>query len=378
MMVSRRDSRRDYYEVLGVDRSASQQDIKKAYREKARQLHPDVSNEPDAEARFKEVNEAYQVLSDREKRNAYDRFGHSGLGGARGGFDFGGFRDPFEIFEEFFGQGFGFSTRRRGPRRGGDLRYDLHLSFEEAVFGCEKDIEVTRHETCPDCGGSGAKPGTSASRCSNCNGTGQVRQVQRSILGSFVSVTDCPACQGQGTIVQAPCPRCHGDGQVRVTRELSVTIPAGVDDGTRIRLAGEGEAGTEGGPRGNLYIVLDVESHPIFRRRDYDILVEVEINVAQAALGGDIKVPTLEGEELISIDPGTQPDTVLRLPNRGVPHVKRNGRGDELVLIRVGVPDKLSREQRELLRQLGETLAPETVIEEERGFMDDVREFLGL
>jgi molecular chaperone DnaJ len=197
-------------------------------------------------------------------------------------------------------------------------------------------------------------------------------------LGSFVSVTDCPACQGEGTVVEEACARCHGDGQVRVTRELSVSIPPGVDDGTRIRLAGEGEAGTDGGPRGNLYIVLDVESHPVFRRRDDDILVEVEINVAQAALGGEIEVPTLEGEELITIEPGTQPDTVLRLPNRGVPHVKRNGRGDQLVLIRVGIPAKLSREQEDLFRELGETLGPETVVGEKRGFMEDVREFLGL
>jgi len=372
-------SRLDYYEVLGVDRSASQRDIKKAYRDQARQWHPDVSDAPNAETRFKEVNEAYQVLSDPEKRNAYDRFGHAGLEGSRGGFDVGGFRDPFDIFEEFFGQGFGFSTRRRrGPRRGADLRYDLDLTFEEAVFGCEKDIEVTRHEVCPECGGSGAKPGTSPSQCPNCNGRGQVRQIQRSILGSFVSVTDCPACQGEGTVVEESCSRCHGDGKVRLTRELSVSIPPGVDDGTRIRLAGEGEAGTDGGPRGNLYIVLDVEPHPVFRRRDDDILVEVEINVSQAALGGQIEIPTLEGEERITIDPGTQPETVLRLPNRGVPHVKRNGRGDQLVLVRIGIPTRLSREQSELFRELGETLGPETIVEEKRGFMDDVREFLGL
>ncbi len=372
-------ARRDYYDVLGVDRSASQRDIKKAYRQEARRWHPDVSEAPDAEARFKEVNEAYQVLSDPEKRNAYDRFGHAGVGRGRGGFDFGGFRDPFDIFEEFFGQGFGFSTgRRRGPRRGADLRYDLHLTFEEAVFGCEKDIEITHRDTCPECGGSGAEPGTSPSRCPKCNGTGQVRQVQRSILGSFVSVTDCPVCQGEGTVVEEACSRCYGDGQVRVTRELSVTIPPGVDDGTRIRLAGEGEVGSDGGPRGNLYIVLDVEPHPIFRRRDDDILVEVEINLAQATLGGEIEVPTLEGAELITIEPGTQPDTVLRMPNRGVLHVKRNGRGDELVLVRVAVPTKLSGEQKELFRQLGETLEPETIIEERRGFVDDVREFLGL
>ncbi len=372
-------ARRDYYEVLGVQRSASQRDIKTAYRQMARQHHPDVSDEPDAESRFKEINEAYQVLSDPNKRNVYDRYGHAGLEGGRGGFDFGGFRDPFEIFEEFFGQGFGFSRgQRRGPRRGGDLRYDLRLSFEEAVFGCEKTIEVRRHETCPECGGTGAKTGTAPSRCPNCNGTGQVRQVQRSILGSFVSVTDCPVCHGQGTVVTEPCERCGGEKRITVTRELTVNIPAGVDDGTRIRLAGEGDAGSDGGPRGNLYIVLDVEPHPIFRRRDDDILVEVEINVAQAALGAEVNVPTLDGEETLTIDPGTQTDTVLRLPNRGVPHVKRSGRGDQLVLLRVAIPRKLSREQKELLRELGETLDSERVVEEKRGFMDEVREFLGL
>jgi molecular chaperone DnaJ len=372
-------ARRDYYDVLGVERSASQRDIKKAYRDKARQYHPDVSDEPDAESRFKEINEAYQVLSDPEKRNAYDRFGHAGLEGGRTNFDFGGFRDPFEIFEEFFGPGFGFSGgRRRGPRRGSDLRYDLRLTFEEAVFGCEKDIEITRHEVCPECGGSGAEPGSSPSRCSKCNGTGQVRQVQRSILGSFVSVTDCPMCQGEGTVVSEPCSNCGGSKEVRVTRELSVNIPPGVDDGTRIRLAGEGEAGSHGGPRGNLYIVLEVEPHPVFRRRDDDILVEVEINVAQAALGAEIEVPTLEGDERITVEPGTQTDTVLRLADRGVPHVRSNGRGDQLVLLRVAIPEKLSREQKELIQELGETLQSEKVVEKKRGFMDEVRDFLGL
>lgn len=372
-------ARRDYYDVLGVERSASQQDIKKAYRQMARECHPDVSDAPDAESRFKEINEAYQVLSDPDKRNAYDRFGHAGLEGGRAGFDFGGFRDPFEIFEEFFGQGFGFSgRRRRGPRRGADLRHDLRLTFEEAVFGCEKSIEVKRREVCPECGGSGAKPGTSPTKCSNCNGTGQVRQVQRSILGSFVSVTDCPACRGEGIVISEPCTRCHGKRMITVTRELSVSIPSGVDDGTRIRLAGEGEQGVNGGPRGNLYIFLEVEPHPVFRRRNDDILVEVEINVAQAALGAKIEVPTLEGEETVTIDPGTQTDTVLRLTDRGVPHVKRNGRGDELVLLRVAIPERLTRQQKDLLSELGGTLEAEKVIEKKRGFMDEIREFLGL
>jgi molecular chaperone DnaJ len=371
--------KRDYYELLGIGRSASPQEIKKVYRRLARQYHPDVSDEPEAETRFKEINEAYEVLSDAEKRATYDRFGHAGLSGGRAGFDFGGFRDPFDIFAEVFGGGFGFRTAaRRGPRRGADLRYDLRLTFEEAVFGCEKEIEVTRYEVCPECNGSGAEPGTSPVRCSECNGTGQVRRVQRSILGSFVSVTTCPTCRGDGETIPIPCKRCNGDGRIYAARNLSITIPAGVDRGTQIRLAGKGEMGEHGGPPGNLYIVLDVEPHPIFRRRDDDVLVELRINVAQAALGAEVNVPTLEGEETVSIPPGTQNNTVLRLRNKGVPHVQRNGRGDELVLVRVAVPDKLSAEQKHLLRELGETLESESVVQEKQGFLDGVREFLGL
>jgi molecular chaperone DnaJ len=372
-------AKRDYYDVLGVEKSATPQDIKKAYRRMARKYHPDVSDEPNAESRFKEVNEAYEVLSDDQKRSTYDRFGHAGLNGGRGGFGVGGFSDPFDIFEEVFGQGFGFRTgRRRGPRRGSDLRYDLRLTFEEAAFGCEKDIEVARYETCPACDGSGSKAGSAPSRCSDCNGSGQVRRVQRSILGSFVSVTDCPSCHGEGTVITDACSRCNGERRVYAKRELSVTIPPGVDRGTRIRLAGEGEAGERGGPPGNLYIVLDVEPHPIFRRRDDDILVELNINIAQAVLGDEVSVPTLGGEEAITIPPGTQSDTVLRLRNRGIAHVQRNGRGDELVLVRVAVPEKLSRKQKKLFEELSDTLAPESVVEEKQGLMDEVREFLGL
>ena len=373
-------ARRDYYEVLGVNSSATQEEIKKAYRGLARQYHPDVNDAADAEERFKEINEAYEVLSDTEKRATYDRFGHAGPGGAGGfgGFDFG-FRDPFDIFEEVFGRGFGFRTAsRRGPRRGADLRYDLHLTFEEAVFGCDKEIKVTRYEVCPGCKGSKAEPGTSPVRCAECNGAGQVRRVQPSILGSFVSVSTCPVCQGVGETVPIPCSRCNGKGQVYTTRKLSVTIPAGVDHGTQIRLANEGEVSQRGGPPGNLYVVLDVEPHPIFQRRDDDILVELQINVAQAALGADVKVPTLEGEEEISIPAGTQSGTVLRLRNKGIPHLRRNGRGDELVLVRVAVPTKLSREQKRLLKELGQTLEPETVWQEKRTFVDELRELLGL
>ncbi len=373
-------AKRDYYEVLGVDRSATPRDIKQAYREMARKYHPDVSDADDAETHFKEINEAYEVLSDSDKRASYDRFGHAGLQGGRVGFDDFGFSDPFEIFEEVFGQGFGFRTgRRRGPRRGADLRYDLTLTFEEAVFGCEKDIEVSRYEPCPACDGTGAEPGTSPTRCPKCNGTGQVRRVQRSILGSFVSVTDCPACQGEGTRIEEPCPRCGGDKRVHVTKELSISIPPGVDRGTQIRLAGEGGTGERGGREGNLYIVLDVEPHPIFRRHEDDILVELEINIAQAVLGAEVSVPTLEGQEVIDIPPGTQSDTVLRLRNEGVPHMRHNGRGDELVLVRISIPDKLSPKQRDLFQELSETLNDESVVKQKgKSFVEDVREFLGL
>jgi molecular chaperone DnaJ len=368
-------SKRDYYEILGIERSASPEEVKKAYRGLARRYHPDVSDEPDAESRFKEINEAYQVLSDSEKRATYDRFGHVA---PNGGFDFG-FRDPFDIFEEMFGGlgGFG-ASRRRGPRRGADLRYDLSLIFEEAVFGCEKEIEVTRSEVCPHCGGQRSEPGTTPVRCSECNGTGQVRRVQRSILGSFVSMTNCPVCGGSGETISTPCTECAGEGAVRVHRKLSVTIPPGVDHGTQIRLAGEGELGQRGGPPGNLYVVLDVAAHSTFKRRHDDILVEMSINIAQAVLGAEISVPTLEGDEVISLEAGTQNGTVLRLRSKGVPHLRKNGRGDELILIHVAIPTKLSREQKRLFKELANTLTPEEVRQEERSFLDELREMFGI
>lgn len=372
-------AKRDYYDLLGVERTASQEEIKRVYRGLARQYHPDVSTEPDAEARFKEINEAYEVLSDAEKRAMYDRYGHAGPG--VGGFGYeSGFRDPFDIFEEVFGGGFGFrgAAARRGPRRGADLRYELRLTFEEAVFGCDKELEITRHEVCPRCNGTGAEPGTSPVRCSECGGSGQVRRVQRSILGSFVSVTTCPTCQGTGETIPIPCTRCGGQKRVFVTRKRTVTIPPGVDDGTQIRVTGEGEMGDQGGPPGNLYVVLEVEPHPIFQRRGDDILVELSVNVAQAALGAEVEVPTLDGEETLTVPGGTQSGTVLRLREKGVPHLRRNGRGDELVMVRVAVPTKLTREQRDLLKKLGDTLEPETVWREKQSWFDELRELFGL
>ncbi len=370
-------NKRDYYQVLGVDRTADADELKKAYRGLARQYHPDVNKEPGAEERFKEANEAYEVLSDAEKRRAYDRFGHAGVDGNIGytDFGFGGFSD---IFEEFFGFGTGSRARRRGPRRGNDLQHDLEIGFEEAVFGCEKEIEVYRRDTCTVCQGSGAEPGTTPVRCNQCNGTGEVRRVQKSILGSFVNVTTCPTCKGAGEVVSFPCKNCRGSGQVRATKRITVRIPEGVEDGTRIRLAGEGEPGAYGGPAGNLYVLLRVQPHPIFRRSGDDIVLELGVNVAQAALGDNVTIPTLDGEETISIPGGTQTGRIFRLRGRGVPHLRRSGRGDLLIVIQVVVPTELNDEQRELFQELGKTLGKEVIPQQERGFLDRLRDVFSL
>ena len=370
-------SKRDYYEVLGVNRAADPEELKKAYRRLARQYHPDINKEPGAEEHFKEANEAYEVLSDPEKRRAYDRFGHAGVEGSVGYSDVG-FGNISDIFEEFFGFGTGTRTRRRGPRRGSDLQYDLEIGFEEAVFGCEKEIEVYRQDACPVCQGSGAEPGTTPVRCSQCNGSGEVRRVQQSILGSFVNVTTCPACQGTGQVIPMPCQRCRGQGQVQVTKTITVKIPAGVDSGTRVRLASEGEPGFRGGPAGSLYVLLHVQPHPIFRRNGDDIVMELNINVAQAALGDKVTLPTLDGEETIQIPGGTQTGRIFRLRGRGVPRLKRTGRGDLLIVTQVVVPTELTDHQRELLQELGKTLGKEVIPQQERGFMDRLREAFSL
>jgi molecular chaperone DnaJ len=370
-------SKRDYYEVLGVERSASSDDLRRAYRRLARQYHPDVNKEASAEEQFKEINEAYEVLSDDDKRARYDRFGHAGV--QNGGMGAGGFGDfGFDdIFESFFGMRTGASARRR-PQRGQDLRYDLKIAFREAVFGCEKDVEAGRHETCQTCNGSGAKPGTTPVRCRDCNGTGEVRHVQRSLFGSFVNVTTCPRCRGTGEEIPTPCPDCHGQKRMVKTRTLSVKIPAGVDDGTRIRLTGEGEMGSLGGPAGNLYVFVSVEPHEFFARQDNNIILELSINIAQAALGDLIKVPTLDGEEELPIPAGTQTGNVFRLKARGVPYLRRPGRGDQLIVVDVAVPKKLTNRQRELFEELGETLGKEIIAQREKSFLDQIKEAIGL
>jgi molecular chaperone DnaJ len=374
-------SKRDYYEVLGVPRDADENTIKSAYRKLARQHHPDVNKASDAEERFKEVNEAYEVLSDAEKRSAYDRFGHAaaqgGFGQGAPGAGFGGFGDIGSIFDEFLGGFGGMRSGARGPERGADLRYDLQITFQEAVFGAEKEIEVPRLETCPTCQGSGAEPGTRPIRCPQCNGAGEVRRAQQTILGSFVTVTTCPRCNGEREIATTPCSNCRGQRRVQATRKLSVSIPAGVDDGMRVRLTGEGEAGERGGPTGSLYVVLHVKPHPIFQRAENDILLEFPINIVQAALGAEVEVPTLDGKTKLSIPAGTQHGAVFRLRGKGVPILRTNRRGDQLITARVVVPDKLNDKQRKLLKELGETLGLESLGKDNRGLFEKLLDAVG-
>ena len=370
-------SNRDYYEVLGIPRNASTEEIKAAFRKLARQYHPDVNKDADAEEKFKEINEAYGVLSDADKRARYDRYGRAGLGDLGGMPDFATM-DFGDIFEEILG-GFGFSTgrrSRRSPRRGRDLQMTVSLTFEEAVFGAEKEIEFQRDETCSTCNGSGAKPGTSPTRCATCNGQGEVRQVRQTFLGSMVQTTTCPTCKGAGEVISSPCATCHGSGLERKTVRKKVQIPAGVDGGTQIRLAGEGQPGIYGGPHGSLYLILDVKPHKFFKRRENDLLLNLDINVAQAALGAEIEVPTLEGEEKLKIPSGTQPGKIFKLKGKGVPHLRRNGRGDQLVLVNVAIPERLSKEQRELFEQLAASLGTR-VRPQEKGFLDWLNEALG-
>ena len=378
-------NKRDFYQVLGVPRGADAAEIKRAYRRLARQYHPDINKEPEAENRFKEINEAYEVLSDEQKRAVYDRFGHAGLqGSGAGASDFSGFGGIGDIFEEFFSNMGGMrSGRSRGPVRGDDLRIDLTISFEDAVFGVEREIQIPRTETCSRCNGSGAEPGTTPVVCNRCRGTGEVRQVQQSFLGSFVNISTCPACGGSGETVTTPCSECRGRKSVKTTNTLKIKIPPGVDNGTRIRLAGEGDAGGRGGPAGNLYVFIHVKPHSYFKREGDDVILEVVINVAQAALGDEITIPTLEGgEEKLRIEAGTQPGQVIRLRGRGIPHLRQEGRGSLIVVLQVAVPTKLDPGQKELFQGLGKTLGKEIIPEaKEKGLFDhlrDLKESLGL
>ncbi|ACK69023.1 chaperone protein DnaJ [Gloeothece citriformis PCC 7424] len=349
----------DYYEILGVSRDANKDEIKRAYRRLARKYHPDVNKEIGAEERFKEINRAYEILSEPETRARYDRFGEAGVSsGAGSGFeygDMGGIADIFEtIFSGFGGMGTGTSSRRRtGPVRGDDLRLDFKLNFREAVFGGEKEIRIRHLETCQVCEGSGAKPGTGSRTCSTCSGSGQVRRATRTPFGTFAQVSVCPTCNGSGEVIEEKCEACGGSGRKQETKKLKITIPAGVDNGTRLRVSREGDAGQRGGPPGDLYVYLSVETDEEFQREGIDIKSEISISYLQAILGCRLSVNTVDGPEEITIEPGTQPNTVLTLPNRGVPKLGNPvARGDHLITINVSIPTRVNPEERELLEKL--------------------------
>ena len=342
--------------MLGVQRGASDQEIKSAYRKLAMQFHPDRNpNNPDAEEKFKEASEAYAVLADAEKRGMYDRFGHAGVGGAGGGagFDATVFHDFSDIFGEFFGFGDLFGGGRSGGRRtraqrGADLREDITIEFEEAVFGAEKKITYRKHENCETCGGSGSAQGKAPAACRTCGGRGQVRYQQ----GFFSIARTCPACQGAGSVISDPCVKCKGEGRVVQQKTIDAKIPAGVEDGTRIRFTAVGEAGVHGGPSGDLYVVLHVKEHPFFERQGNDLYCTVPISFTQAALGTEIQVPTLEAEHTLKIPEGTQSGTVLKIRGKGVPVLNGHGKGDLFVEVRLQTPSKLTKRQRELLQEL--------------------------
>ncbi|KAH9553497.1 hypothetical protein CY35_08G013800 [Sphagnum magellanicum] len=348
----------DYYSVLGVGKNADKAEIKSSYRKLARQYHPDVNKEPGAEQKFKDISNAYEVLSDDEKRSIYDRYGEAGLKGAGAG-GTGDFNNPFDLFETFFG-GMGGSSQssRNRPMQGDDERYDLLLDFQEAVFGVEKNIEVARLEMCNTCDGSGAKPGTTPSSCSTCGGQGQVMTTARTPLGDFRQVATCPACRGSGEI-STPCTSCSGDGRVRKSKLISLKVPAGVDSGSRLRVRSEGNAGKRGGPPGDLYVFINVRSDPNLKRDGNNILISTSISYVDAILGTTVKVPTVDGNVDLKIPAGTQPGTTLVMSKRGVPLLgKTNMRGDELVKVQVEIPKRLSSEERKLIEELADLSKP--------------------
>ena len=380
-------SKRDYYEVLGVSKTATQDELKKAYRKLARKYHPDLNKDnEEAAEKFKECNEAYSVLSDDQKRAQYDQFGHAafengGMGGG-GGFGgaggFGGFGGSGmeDIFDMFFGGqgGRGGSRAKTGPQRGADLRFDLEITFEEAAFGLEKEINLYRDETCDHCHGEGAEPGSKVESCPECNGTGYVRFTQNTMFGQMVNERPCSRCKGEGKIISEPCKECRGKGTVKRNKKLKVKIPAGVDNGSRLRVSGEGEAGAKGGPSGDLYVYLYVKPHKFFERDGTTVLCEVPINIVQATLGADIKVPTLDGQVTMKVPEGTQPGKVMRIKGKGIPNLRGGSRGDQLVRIKVVVPTKLSDKQKDALRKFAD-ISKDNINPEEKSFMDKVKDF---
>lgn len=376
-------SKRDYYEVLGVSKGASDDEIKKGFRKMARKYHPDVNrdNTKEAEEQFKEVNEAYEVLSNSERRAQYDQFGHAAFeGGAGGGGGFGGFGGGGgfnDIFDMFFGGQSGFGGRQPGPEKGSDLRYDMEITFEQAAFGVETEIQIPRTEDCKKCNGSGAAPGTHAETCSQCKGSGQIQVAQNTPFGRMVNTRTCDRCHGEGKIVQTPCKECHGQGKTRVKRKIKVKIPAGVDNGSRLRVSHEGEAGLRGGPPGDLYVYIFVKSHKLFTREGSEVICEVPISFVQATLGDEIEVPTLDGKVKLKITEGTQSGTIFRLREKGIPHLRGNGRGDQHVRVKVVTPQKLNEKQRELLQEFGKA-SGENINPEQKNFFKKVKDVFGV
>lgn len=374
-------TKRDYYEILGVDRSASDEDVKRAFRKLAFQYHPDRNKDKDAEQKFKELNQAYQVLSDPDKRAAYDRFGHRAVDGWQAqtqgqgfeGFDvFGGLGD---IFESFFGGAATGARARRAPQRGGDLYYELPLSFEEAALGCEKEIEVNRLESCSQCHGVGSQPGTSPITCPTCQGAGQVRQVSRSVFGQFMNITTCARCRGEGKMITDPCRQCNGSGKEQRTRRLAIRVPAGVDTGSQIRLSEEGDVGQWGGPPGQLYVRIQVEEHPYFERDGHDLRYVLPVSFSQVVLGDTVEVPSLEGSLSLKIPPGTPSGKTFVFRGKGVARLQASGRGDLLVQVEVQVPTTLNEYQRRLIEELGKALGNPK--QPDKGLLNKIKGALG-
>ena len=379
--------KRDFYEVLNVDKGASEDEIKKAYRKNAKKYHPDLNpDDKAAEAKFKEVNEAYEVLSDPQKKGRYDQYGHAGVdpsyGGGAGGFNGGGgfgFDDLGDIFESFFGGGFGGSTRTRNPNapiKGGDVRTSIQLEFMEAVKGCAKKINISHLENCAVCSGSGAKKGTNPETCSDCGGTGQVRVSQRTPFGVVQSAKTCPRCNGKGKVVKEACGDCGGKGRVRKNKTLEVNIPAGIDHGQSFALRGEGDHGINNGPAGDCIITVSVKEDKLFERDGFDIWCEIPLTYSQITLGDEIIVPTVDGKVSYSVPEGTQPGTVFRLRNKGVPYVNGRGRGEQYVRINLEVPKNLSGKQKEALRAFEDTMG-EKNYEKRKSFLDRIKEAMG-
>ena len=375
--------KRDYYEVLGIDRNATDQDIKRAYRRLAKKYHPDVNpGDKEAEAKFKEASEAYAVLSDEETRAKYDQFGHSafeGAGGGDGGFGgFSGFGDMGDIFGDIFGDLFGGGGGRRaknGPTRGQDVQSSLEITFTEAAFGCKKNIDLWVFDNCDQCNGTGAKAGTKPETCPTCHGSGQARVQQQTMFGAMTSVRTCSTCGGTGKIIKEKCTRCNGGGRIKVKKTFEVNIPAGIDTGQSIRMSGKGEPGAQGGPNGDLFITVTIRPHPFFSRQGYDVYCSVPISFAQAALGDELEIPTIDGKAQYIIEEGTQTGTRFRLRGKGIPYLRNsNQRGDQYVTVNVEVPKKLNDKQKELLRQFASAMGEDDVHGQKKSFFQKMKD----